>query len=220
MELLLVPFFWLAPAMALGLGYAMKTDSSHLRDEYGVDPPDSRFLFYLLPFTLSHLAGLVWRVQRRNWLVKARGFDQSAFVRAKEAHDRFRSRKLVALVTVGQILGLVLVIVVPVADPYQPLFDGGVALLLLSWIAAPVAVGYDALRVPRIAHVDWGRSRYVYVFAAFVPLLTLIYLVKRDDHVLCATLVEHWDADPAEFNLPEREKSSIERFADWSNDVF
>ncbi|QLG60238.1 hypothetical protein [Halorarum salinum] len=220
MELLLLPFFWLAPVMVLGLGYAMKTDGAHLRGEYDVDLPDTRYLFYLLPFTLSHLAGFVWRVQRRNWLVEARGFDRSAFTRAKDEHDRGRSRGLVALAVVGQILGIALLVVVPESKVYGPVVDAGAVLFLLSWGVAPLLVGYDALRLPRVPRVDWGGSRYVYVAAAFVPLLPLVYLLKRDDHVWCATLVEHWDLDPAEFNLSEGEKSSLERFADWSSEVF
>lgn len=220
MELLLLPFFWLAPVMALGLGYAMSGDSSHLKTEYDVELPDIRYLFYLLPFTLSHLGGLVWRVQRRNWIAGRRGFEQSAFSRAKQAHERGRIRRLVLGVVLGQLLGLVLLAFVPDGASYARLVDAGAVVFLASWAASPFVIGYDALRITRTPHVDWGRSRFAYVPATLVPLVPLVYLVKRDDHVWCATLVEHWRANPAEFNIDEEGKSSIERFADWSNDVF
>lgn len=216
-EFLLLPFFWLAPLMVVGLGYAMSKDTTHLKRRYDISLPDTRYLFYLLPFTLSYLASFVWRVQRRNWIVKRLGFDQSAFVRARKAHKVGRMRVPVVAVAVVQILAFVVLALVPDGVGLQALIEGATWSFVLAWGVSPFVVAYDAYTLQRVPHVDWSRWRYAYALASALPFVAFVYLVKRDDHVWFATVVEHWTTDPAEFNIDESEKSTLERLTDRLN---
>lgn len=207
-EVVMLPFFWLVPLNLLVLGGAVYLDARSLK-RYAVEPAGAQWHWYLSPAVLAHLGTICYRIQRRRWILKARGISVSAFQRQLEAADPPTSRVL-GLLCVGQ-LALVGLFVVG-----SPLFIPGA---VLNAVLTPPLVWRDLGRVRAFDGVEWGWPRYLHVVASAVPPLLFVYSLQRYEHLAYAMVVRLWTVDPESVAVDRADLSRLERFAEWLGQI-
>lgn len=207
-EILMLPFFWLAPLNLLVLGGAVRLDG-HTLERYGVDSTGSRWTRYALIFVFAHLGTICYRFTRRLWILEALEISPTAFERQLEAADPPTSR------TLGLLYGLqfALVALLVVGSPW---FLPG---LLLNAVLAPPLVWHDLGRVRAFDGVSWGWPRYLHVVASAVPPLLFVYSLQRYEHLTYAMVVRLWTVDPESIAVDRAELSRIERLSEWLADL-
>lgn len=214
-EVLMIPFFWFGPMLALVLGGAMALDVKELNRRYGVEFSNMRYVFYFIPFAVGHLGSLSYRTQRRQQIFKSRGFEPSVLSRMLKQRGINQNYALAGwfFLQLGAFIALV---VVPAEKTAVVDFLAAVTLVLflVNVIVGPVLVWWDLRTVREIETVSWGRTRYLHIFASAFPFGMFVYLVQRMAHVQCAVIVELWDEDPDEHRIPESEKGTLEKMND------
>lgn len=203
-EVLMLPFFWLAPLNLLVLGGAVRLDARTL-DRYGVDPEGPRWLWYVLLFAFAHLGTISYRFTRRLWILEELEISPSAFDRRMEAANPPTSRAL------GLLYGLQFAVVglLVVGSPW---FLPGV---LLNAVLAPPLVWHDLGRVRDFDGVEWGWPRYLHVVASAVPPFLFVYSLQRYEHLTYAMVVRLWTVDPESIAVDHADRSRLERFGEW-----
>lgn len=212
-ELVILPFFWLAPLSLLVLGGAIAWDFTDLDGEYELDVGDKRYYWYLSPFILAHLGTLTYRYQRRRALVDHLGLKPSTFQQWGERLDVPAGRPIRAWVAV-QLLGSVVLVVAPSAAWLVFL-----AVVLPNAVVGPLLVWFDLRSVRQVSHVEWGWPRHFHVLFAAIPIASMIYLLQRQEHVAYAALIEAWNAPPDERTADLDSPSRLERWADRVHQV-
>lgn len=214
-EILMIPFFWLGPLLALVLGGVMALDVKELNRKYGVEFGDIRYVFYFVPFAVGHLGSLAYRTQRRQQIIESRGFESSALSRTLKQRGINQNYALAGwfFLQLGAFIALV---VVPAEKAAVVDFLAAVTLVLflVNVIVGPVLVWWDLRAVREIETVSWGWTRYLHISVSAFPYGMFVYLVQRMAHVQCAVIVELWDEDPEEHRIPESEKGTLEKVND------
>ena len=93
-------------------------------------------------------------------------------------------------------------------------------LIMLNLVVGPLLVWWDLRRILRVESVEWGRTRYLLVLCAALPLGSLFYLVQRPEHLYYAMLCDIWTVDPDELQIDEAEKVRLEAFSDTVHERF
>lgn len=215
-EVLMLPLFWLAPAMALVIGGVITLDVRWLRDAYDVEPDSPVAIWFLAPFMLGHLGSLGYRASRRNAVRKHLGLSPSEHAHLLDRLDAPTASHLLGLLGI-QLLCIVALFVVP--DPTPAIAWTIVGLFAFTLIVGPFAVWLDQRTVREIDEVGWGWPRYLHLPAALLPFGVFVYVVQRHEHVAYALFVRIWDADLSTLEVPESELSTLERLADRLDDV-
>lgn len=220
-EILLLPFFWFAPLLLLGLGGMMAKDAGELNDTYGVELGDLRYLLYLATFTIGHIGSLSYRSYRRRQLIKSRGVEISAASRLLK--EEYNSKNLVL---VGWFIGQILLFVLLAALPSRlsgviDLVAGTFLLVIaVNFIVGPLLVWWDLRRILRVESVEWGWTRYLLLLSAALPLGSVFYLAQRLEHLHYAMLCDIWTTDPNALQIDDAEKTRMETFSDRMSDRF
>lgn len=196
-EVLLLPFFWLAPLLLLGLGGAMALDARDV-NEYGVEVGDGRYVAYFLSCQLGHLGSLLYRRYWRRKAVRARlGLADSAATAL--VHERFptghgvRAWFVVQVLAVGGLFALALVGVLEATPDAVALL--AFAPYALNLVVGPALAFRDGRRVAAHERVSWGAIRYLHVAVAALPFGIATHLVQRDEHAFYATMIDVRDDD-------------------------
>ncbi|MEY7848928.1 hypothetical protein AB7C87_06940 [Natrarchaeobius sp. A-rgal3] len=208
-EVVMIPFFWLAPLSLVVLGGAMALDLSRSRDrfeEYGLESPfdSTSYLLCAIPFVIAQLGTLVYRIVRVNKMRSSLGISQSGFNRCVSRRNP-SSGRVVGVVFGFQLLSVAVLLFHPIGD----------WLLLIGLLAAPFAVWYDLRSVRALEYVDWGWPWILHVLLGWLPGATFVYLIKRQQQVQLAALVDVWTTDPVTLEPDPDEMTRSERFADW-----
>lgn len=208
-EVLMLPLFWLAPMLLLVLGGTMASDAGKLNERYDIEFSDSRYLMYLVTFTLGHLGSGMYRVYRRNQILEEIGLSAAAASRQLNDYENYTNR-------VFGLWFLVQFIVLAGAflAPESTLGTLAFLYLLANVVIGPLVVWFDLRRVRSTNHVSWGWTRILHIAAAAVPLTFIYYIIQRDDHFHYALAIDVWDTDPEELAVAADEKTKAEKFAD------
>lgn len=212
-EIIAIPVFLLAPLTLLLLGGGMALDYKQLKQNYNIDFPDKRYLYYLMPFVLGHLGSLVYRTGRRQMIAHSRGFTQQSGLQRRFQNQYNGQSRLISAWGIIQFLMLLLTLVAP-KQYLDPVATATALVFLANIVIGPILAGLDQRTVTATKHVEWIWTRYLLVLLSALPLGILVYLIHRMDHLYYAMLIEHWDAPADEFELDNGEKSRLERFAD------
>lgn len=221
MEVLLLPVFWLAPALVAGLGWMMSRDAGKLNEQYGVKIGDMRYLLYLAPITIGHFGSLGYRGFRRQQITKELGLEPSAASRLLKQDYNSSNYALV-----GWFVLQILVVIVLVALPMsaEVLIDitafTALAVFGLNVIVGPALIWWDLRRIQSVESVEWGCSRYLHILLGTFPFAMLVYLVQRMEHLYYSMLVDVWETPVEELQIEEEEKTRLERFSDSVNETF
>lgn len=210
-ELVMLPLFWLAPAMLAVVGGATYFDVHELEDEYGVEFGDSRYLWYVAPSVSSYLGSMGYKLNRLKAVRQHLGLSASEMghlVGRLDAPKGYGVRILALL----QMLLLVLFVLVPADLPIVLLLVAGAFGLTL--LASPPAVWFDLRRVRQIEEIGWGWPGYLHVICSVVPFVVFVYALQRQQHLQYAVLVRVWDADLSEFSVPDEELSTLAKLGD------
>ncbi|MCU4802517.1 hypothetical protein OB920_19315 [Halobacteria archaeon HArc-gm2] len=220
-EVLLIPFFWLGPLLALVLGGVMALDVQRLHRRYGVEYGDIRYAFYLCPLAIGHVGSLAYRTQRRQQLLESRGFEPSVLSRTLKRRGTNQNYVLAGWFCL-QLATVLALVVVPgeMATVVDVFAVATVLAFAVNLVVGPVLVWWDVRSLLEIETVSWGWTRYLHVLVSAFPFGIFVYLVQRLAHVQCAVIVELWDEDPAEFRVPESEKGRLERLNDRIQAIF
>lgn len=219
-EILLLPLFWLAPVMVLGLGGMMARDAGTLNEKFNAELSDVRYLLYLSPFTLSHASGFAYRAFRRKEILTSRGFEPSAASRLLKEEYHSTNYSLVGWLVLQVIVFIGLLIVPSSAETLLGAI--GVALVLvwgLNLVVGPVLIWLDLRRIRSVESVEWGWTRYLHIMIGAVPFMIFFYLVQRIEHLYYAMLVDIWETPAEELHIEDTDKTRMERLGDRMDEL-
>lgn len=210
-EVVMLPLFWLAPAMVLVVGGAIVLDARSLREQYDIEPDTPRWLWVVAPFVLSHLGSLGYKMTRRNGIRKDLGLSPSEFAHLLDRLDApngygVRGLFVLQLVCVGAVLAI--------PDPSPAIAWTIVGLFAFTLVVGPFAVWLDQRQVRAIDEVGWGWPRLLHPPVALLPFGVFVYLVQRQEHLSYALFIRVWDADLSSLEVPDEEQSALHRIAD------
>lgn len=214
-ELLLLPFFWFAPLLLVGLGGAMALDLRSLSDRLDLEVGVAQYALCLAPIAVGYLASVGYRTRRRRLVQRAAGLSPAAAKRQWKQFDAPRGLAVKGVFLGRLVLGILIVVGLFVVPP-----DLSVVLLallgleLLLVLATPPLVSLDLRDVREVDGVSWGWPGYVHLATSTLPLGLFVYLLQRQDHLNYALAIEVWDVPEAELAVDESEKSPLESLSE------